>query len=76
MTENLKLSAYTAEHVETQNTPQRIVTMEPMQQTGHFTGRANRQDRTTSSTGQTEQYNRECAGCGPIYELKLPHVRS
>ena len=43
MTERLKLSVYPVEHVETQNIPQRNVTMEPMQQTGRFPGRANRQ---------------------------------
>ena len=46
MTESVKLSAYTVEHVETQNILQRNVTMEPMQQTGNIPGRANRQDKT------------------------------
>ena len=45
-TEPLKLSAYPVEYVETQTSPQRKVTIEPMQQTGHFPGRANRQYRT------------------------------
>ena len=44
MTENPKLSAYLVEHVETQTIPQRKITMEPMQQTDHFSERANRQD--------------------------------
>ena len=46
MTNSLKLSSYTMEHVETQNTPERNVLMESMQQTGLFPGRTTQQDRT------------------------------
>ena len=45
MTEHPKLPSYPVEHVETQTTPQRKVTIEPMQQTSHFPGRTNRQYR-------------------------------
>ena len=45
-TESRKLSVYPVAHVETPTIPQRTVTVEPMQQTGHFRGKANRQQRT------------------------------
>ena len=51
---------------------QRNVTMEPMQQTGHFPGSTER----TSSTKRTEQYNQECHSCGPCFELDLPRLYS
>ena len=49
MTKGLKLSVYPVERVETQTIQQRNVTMEPIQHTGHFPGRANWQYRTDLS---------------------------
>ena len=40
-----KLFIHPARHVAKRTTPQRDVMLEPMQQTGHFPGRANRKDR-------------------------------
>ena len=45
ITENLELSTLLMRHVATRTTPQRDVVMEPMQQTGHFVGRGNQEDR-------------------------------
>ena len=38
MTENLELSTLPVRHVAERTTPQRDVTLEPMQETGHFPG--------------------------------------
>ena len=46
MTQNLELSTLTVTHVAKRTTPQRDVTLEPMQQTGHFLGRTNLKNRT------------------------------
>ena len=46
LTENLELSTHPVRHVAKRTTPQRDVTFEPMQQTGHFPGRTNLKNRT------------------------------
>ena len=46
LTENLELSTLPVRHVAKPTTPQRDVTLEPMQQTGHFPGRTNLKNRT------------------------------
>ena len=74
LTERLKLSAYPVEHVETQTAPHKKVTMEPMQQTSQFPGRANWQNRT--NLNYRTNYNQECSGCGPSSELNLPRLPS
>ena len=45
-TENPELSTLPVKHVAKRTTPQRHVTLEPMQQTGHFPGRTNIKNRT------------------------------
>ena len=46
MTENLQLCTLPLRHMAKRTTPQRDVTLEPMQQTGHFPGRINLKNRT------------------------------
>ena len=46
MTTNLELSTHPVKHVGKRITPQRDVILEPMQQTGHFPGKANLNNRT------------------------------
>ena len=46
LTENLELSTIPVRQVAKRTTPQRDVTLEPMQQTGHFPGRTNLKNRT------------------------------
>ena len=46
MTGSLELSTLPVRHVAKWTTPQRDVTLEPMQQTGHFPGRTNFKNRT------------------------------
>ena len=46
LTENLELSTRPVRHVAKRTTPQRDVTLEPMQQTGYFPGRTNLKNRT------------------------------
>ena len=46
LTENLELSTLHVRLVAEGTTPQRDVTLEPMQQTGHFPGRINLKSRT------------------------------
>ena len=45
LTETLELSTLLVRHVAKRTTPQRDVTLEPMQQTGHFPGRTNLKNR-------------------------------
>ena len=45
LTENLEPSTLPVRHVAKRTTPQRDVTLEPMQQTGHFPGRTNLKNR-------------------------------
>ena len=46
LTETLELSTLPVRHVKKRATPQRDVTLEPMQQTGPFPGRTNLKNRT------------------------------
>ena len=46
MAKNIQLSTLSVRHVAKQTTPQRDVTLEPMQQTGHFPERTNLKNRT------------------------------
>ena len=46
MTEILELSGLPVRYVPKRTTPQRAVKTEPMHQTDHFPGRANREDRS------------------------------
>ena len=46
LTKNLELSTLLGRQVAKRTTPQRHVTLEPMQQTGHFPGRTNLKNRT------------------------------
>ena len=45
ITANLELSTFPVRHVAKRTTPQRGFMPEPMHPTGHFPGRANREDR-------------------------------
>ena len=46
LTEHLERSTLPVRHVAKRTTPQKDVTLEPMQQTGHFPGRTNLKNRT------------------------------
>ena len=46
LTENLELSTLSVRHEAERTTPQKDVTLEPMQQTSHFPGRTNLKNRT------------------------------
>ena len=63
--ESQKLFIHPARHVAKRTTPQTDVMLEPMQQTGHFLGRANRKDRVDIINKRTEQYNWLCPGHSP-----------
>ena len=75
-TKSLKMSAYPVENVEIQTIPQRNVTMEPMQQTNHFPRSKTGNTERTSTTRRGDQYNQQCHGCSPCFQLNLPRLHS
>ena len=60
MTENLRLSTIPVRHMAKRTTQQRDAMSEPMHQTGHFPGRANREDKLDLKIGRTIHHNSLC----------------
>ena len=73
LTENIELSTLPVRHVAKRTTPQRDVTLEPMQQCSK---QATFLEEPTSRTGYTRQNNWLCPGYSPTFQLERPLFHS